>query len=268
MVSTPDSRRRMLNVIAAAASFFLLVGTARVLGTAARLLFSAPDGGAGIDAAVWAISFLLSTAALSAVYRPAPTPERILPEDAESIPPPPRPARRPAYLVPSAVFVLIAFDILIYFAGLSPGNTDAGVGSGDFLLRAALGCVVFPILEETFFRGLFLRALREKEDRLPVRIGAVAAQAVAFAALHTSGGYVFPLLAGLVLAAVAPRGGAESERSFIPVGCVIAHGAYNLSLYVSAALGEYGVCDPILALAACAGVSAIAAGLTILVSKR
>ena len=50
--------------------------------------------------------------------------------------------------------------------------------------------------------------------------------------------------------------------------CVIANGAYKLSLYVSAALGEYGVCDPILALTACAGVSAIAAGLTILVSKR
>ena len=269
MADGSERRRRVLNFCAAVAAFLLLFGCSRALGFAARLALGVEgELPAGIEAVVWAISFFCAIAALSAIYRPAPEPERFAYEGEELPPQPSEKKRRPAYLVPVALFVLLAVDIILYFSGFSSEQTVSFASAGDFALRAALGCAVYPILEETFFRGLMLRALCERDDRFVIRAAAVVFHAAAFASVHRSGGFLFAFIAGVALAVPAPLGRADNFKSFIPVGCVIAHALYNLSLFAAAALGAAGICDPATALCATAGAVAIVAGVMILARKR
>ncbi|MBR3424284.1 MAG: CPBP family intramembrane metalloprotease, partial [Clostridia bacterium] len=172
----------------------------------------------------------------------------------------------PAYLVPAAVFLLLAVNVLISMSGLV--KTDApSYSTRELIIRAILGCTVYPILEETFFRGVLLGALRERDDPLPARIGAAVITAVAFAAVHPESGYVFPFAAGVILAAIAPYGPAVKKRSMIPVGPIAAHTLYNLSLYVSLALTATGI-EPVVLLSVFAGVAAITAGIMLLTGGK
>ena len=263
MGTKEEKKRRIVNAIAAAAAFFAVFALSRLLGAAASSLLGT-DGSplpAGVNAAVWAVSFGAGCALALFVIRPRPAPENVIPEEAR------RPRRAgAAYLVPAALFLLLAVNITISLTGL--GNTEVpSYSTREFIVRAILGCTVYPILEETFFRGVVLGALRERDDPFLLRLGAVALTAAAFAAVHPDGGFLFPFIAGVILAAVAPYGPSEGKRSVIPVGAIVAHALYNLSLYVSLALTKAGV-EPVVPLSAIAGVAAVTAGIMLLTGGK
>lgn len=109
-------------------------------------------------------------------------------------------------VLPSLAFDIGAFWTFWWFVGeLSPGaleavltwfTADPGGGSWELVETVLLGILVFPVVEEMFFRGALLPALARK-------LGAGRAlvlQALLFGCLHANplGTAAFALLAGLL----------------------------------------------------------------------
>ena len=263
MGNKDEKKRRIVNAIAAAAAFFAVFALSRLLSAAAYALL-VTDGShlpAGVNAAIWAVSLGAGCALALAVVRPRREAENVIPEEVR------KPLRAGAvYLVPAALFLLLAVNITISLTGLGSAEVPS-YSTREFIIRAILGCTVYPILEETFFRGVLLGALRERDDPFLLRLAAVAATTAAFAAVHPDGGFVFTFIAGVILAAIAPYGTSEGRRSVIPVGAIAAHALYNLSLYVSLALTKAGA-EPIVPLSAIAGIAAVTAGIMLLTGGK
>ncbi|MBQ6262722.1 MAG: CPBP family intramembrane metalloprotease [Clostridia bacterium] len=262
MENNAEKKRRIVNAVAAAVSFFAAFGLSRLLFFAASALLKTDAAlPAGVSAALTAVSLGVGCAPALAVARPRPEAEGEFPGSGE-----PLRSKKPAYLVPAAVFLLLAVNVLISTSGLV--KTDApSYSTRELIIRAILGCTVYPVLEETFFRGVLLGALRERDDPIPARIGAAVVTAVGFAAFHPGSGYVFPFAAGVILAAIAPYGLTAKKRSLIPVGPIAAHALYNLALYVSLALTATGI-EPVVPLSVFAGIAAIAAGVMLLTGGK
>src|SRR5262249_27852666 len=85
--------------------------------------------------------------------------------------------------------------------------------------------VVAPVVEETMFRGVFYRHLREASARLPAALsvlGSAAVSSVLFAVIHPQGFLFAPVLMGLAFAFALAR---EWLGTLGP--CVVAHGINN-----------------------------------------
>ncbi len=263
MEKNAEKKRRTVNAGAAVVSFFAVLALSRLLSLSAAALLKADVSSlpAGASAAVWALSLGVGCALTLAVARPRPSdeggPER------ES---PPQRRDRPVFLIPAAVFLLLAVNVLISLSGLGGADVPS-YSAREFIIRAILGCTVYPIMEETFFRGVFLGALRERDDPPVLRIAAVLITAVAFAAVHPWDGFPFNLAAGVILAVPAPYGLTAEKKTLIPVGPIVAHALYNLALYAALALTVTGF-EPVISLSVFAGIAAISAGIMMLVGGK
>ena len=261
MEKNGDLRRRIVNAAVAVAAFFTVFALSYLLTVLISSVLKTEPSSLpfGVVTAVWAASLGAGCVFALAFVRPLPAPE--FPADVV-----PRRTEKRAFLVPVSVFLLLAVNVIISLSG--SGNTEVpSYTAREFDVRAALGCTVYPILEETFFRGVLLGALRERDDPLVLRLAAVAVTAVAFAATHREGGFVFSLAAGFILAVPAPYGLTEGRRSAIPFGAIAAHALYNLALYVSLAIMMTGF-EPVIPLAVFAGVAAVTAGIMMLVGGK
>ncbi|MBQ7475337.1 MAG: CPBP family intramembrane metalloprotease [Clostridia bacterium] len=259
MESKREIKRRVLNVSAAVLALFIVFLLSRFYTLFGAAVFpeSLP---VYCDAAAWALFLFAGAAVLYGAYRPPVTAEGEVGAAA-----PPR-RKKPLYLVPVTVFLLLTLDLSVSFFGQG-GNALPDLRGGELVLRAVLGCTVYPFCEETFFRGVLLSAVREKDDPPPVRLAAVLLTAAAFAFFHRDGGFLFALAAGAVLSIPAPYGAAGPARFSPPFGPIAAHAAYNLALYSAAALARAGV-DPLLTVSAFAGAAAAAAGIMILAGGK
>jgi membrane protease YdiL (CAAX protease family) len=102
------------------------------------------------------------------------------------------------------------------------------VAGGDWVVRAIvllLAAVIAPIVEETMFRGVLYRHLREMTGRLggalSFFISAVVASFI-FAAIHPQGWLGIPPLMGIAIGLSIAR---EWRGSLIP--SMVAHGVNN-----------------------------------------
>ena len=251
MKNRGDFARRARNAAAAAISFLLIPAA----GYAARFavsFFAEPT--AALSGAIGAAAVAAAIAVLLAVFRPAPPPADPVP-DGMTTHPAPTARRAKPFSVPAAIFALIVTNVTLSAVGL--GSTGAEPSS---VPASLIACFLAPVVEETFFRGVLPAALSEDGDPVPLRIAAAAVSAAAFAAVH-GGALLFPLFAGLILTVPARAAG----RTFLPIGAVIAHSAYNVTVTAAAYLERAGVA-PLTTFAVAAGLSAAAAGVLILIS--
>ncbi|HYV37735.1 MAG TPA: type II CAAX endopeptidase family protein [Gemmataceae bacterium] len=118
----------------------------------------------------------------------------------------------------------------------TPGHPVVGpLASGDWPLRLQLfflASIVAPIVEETMFRGVLYRHLREVTRRFALVGSMIVAGLVSsfiFAVIHPQGLLGIPVLMALAIAFVLTR---EWRGTLIP--CMVAHGLNNgLVLLVS-----------------------------------
>ncbi|MFO0872689.1 MAG: CPBP family glutamic-type intramembrane protease [Phycisphaerales bacterium] len=101
----------------------------------------------------------------------------------------------------------------------------AGNGPTGMFMAALLACVVAPLVEETMFRGVLYRHLRDATRRLgqwPSIVIAALVAAFIFAAIHPQGWVTVPALMSLACGFTLAR---ESRDSLIPG--MVAHGVNN-----------------------------------------
>ena len=260
MTDSAETKRRVFNVCVAAVSFFAMIAVSYCLSLLGTVI-TPGELPVGMAAAFWAISLGAGAVPALCVYRPRPVCES---EYAETVPVPGN--RKPAFLVPGAVCMLLAVNIFVSVSGIG----DVSVPSypyGELIFRAILGCTVYPVLEETFFRGALLSALRERDDPLPWKLAASALTAVAFAAVHRESGFVFALAAGIILTIPAPYEYSGKRRFALPFAPIAAHALYNLALYVSLAFSMTGI-EPVITLSVSAGIAAIVTGVMMLGGRK
>jgi membrane protease YdiL (CAAX protease family) len=94
----------------------------------------------------------------------------------------------------------------------------------DLIPMLLLACVMAPIMEETMFRGLLYRHLRDATRgwKLAGLVFSALVVNVIFAAIHPQGVFAIPTLASLACGFVLAR---EWRGTLIP--CIIAHGVNN-----------------------------------------
>lgn len=115
------------------------------------------------------------------------------------------------------------------------------LADGDWGVRLQilfLASVVAPIVEETMFRGVLYRHLREASGKLGTVVSLLLSGAVVsfiFAVIHPQGLVAVPVLMGLALGFTVAR---EWRGSLVP--CMVAHGVNNglVTLLAIVALGK------------------------------
>ncbi len=159
--------------------------------------------------------------------------------------PPERRERPPGRLARDALALVgMCYAANLLTLALLGGGGEAAESGEPVALLAVRTCLLAPLAEEYFFRRLLLERLRPLGARF-----ALAAAAVCFAFFHGSAGqWLYALVAGLVLGAVA----LETGRLW---PCVVLHMGNNLLALLSPLwldwLGERS--GPVLALVAAAG---------------
>jgi membrane protease YdiL (CAAX protease family) len=129
------------------------------------------------------------------------------------------------------MFTAVLMAIQQHSASETPGPSHPVqelIASGGWWTGALvmlIGVVVAPIVEETVFRGLLYRHLREATGRLgfalSMTLGAIVTS-VLFAAVHPQGWTFIPVLSSLAVAFCIGR---EWRGSLAP--CIVAHGLNN-----------------------------------------
>ena len=211
-----------------------------------------------------AVPYLLSVAAgiatlmvLSAVMR-----GRMLPRTG-------RPEGRPRFF-PAVFFALLFFlSAAGLIATLASDNPEVNaayrhMSNTDFAVAAVIGTVVYPLAEEALFRRGYLGVLMSADAPAGVNAAAVLIQSALFASVHPASSRLFAFASGIALGFAALEGWKNGGARY-PFTCAAAHGAYNLSLYVSLALWRGGITSHVNSEACVAGVSAIALGIVLAV---
>jgi membrane protease YdiL (CAAX protease family) len=168
----------------------------------------------------------------------------------------PRPALEPAMAVagyamtlPLLVLGMIAFFILLYLQSRLGGQTDflpigqpvhpvvqylAGESWWGPFQVILLACLVAPVVEETMFRGVLYRHLREASASfgraLSILVSGVVTSFI-FAVIHPQGLVAVPLLMALAFGFSLIR---EWRGTVLP--CMVAHGLHNGLVTVTLAL--------------------------------
>ena len=116
--------------------------------------------------------------------------------------------------------------------GLFENNTPAhpliGMAANDWWVRVQVvlaASVAAPIIEETMFRGVFYRHLREATRGVGFVLSVLASGLVSgfiFAVIHPQGALAVPILMGLAFGFAIGR---EWRGSLLP--CMVAHGVHN-----------------------------------------
>ncbi|MBX7165586.1 MAG: CPBP family intramembrane metalloprotease [Pirellulales bacterium] len=137
-------------------------------------------------------------------------------------------------LLAVAMFVTIALMSALSGAAGPDGSDVPGHPVVDWLVQSGWGarvqlmilaCVMAPLVEETFYRGVLFRHLRELTGRWQVTMSVVAAtliNAVMFAAVHPQGLLGIPLLSTLAVGFSLVR---QWRGTLIP--CMVAHAVTN-----------------------------------------
>ena len=138
-------------------------------------------------------------------------------------------------------FVLaIVLSAILALLGLLPGSVIAEAGMADptlFIGLAVLSVVLIAPAEEFLFRGVIQTRFR----RTFGPAGAIAGASLLFGSLHLANytGSAVPIVAGaLLIAVVGAVFGVLYERTSNLVVPILAHGAYNVVLFVLAFLGS------------------------------
>lgn len=127
------------------------------------------------------------------------------------------------------------------FEDNSPAHPLVGLVGNDWWVRMQIllaAAVVAPIVEETMFRGVFYRHLREATRTWGVALSVLGSGLVSgflFAVVHPQGLVAVPVLMGLAFGFALGR---EWRGSL--VACMVAHGVHNglLTLFFFLALGK------------------------------
>ena len=171
---------------------------------------------------------------------------------------------------PTVFFALFLFlSAAGIIASLVSGHPDGNGAYGsmsdtEFTVAAVIGTVVYPLAEEALFRRGYLGALASASAPAGANAAAVLIQGALFASVHPASGRLFAFAAGTALGLAALEGWRDGGVRY-PLVCAAAHGAYNLSQYVSLALWRGGIATAQDVAACITGVSAVALGLVLAV---
>jgi membrane protease YdiL (CAAX protease family) len=114
------------------------------------------------------------------------------------------------------------------FENSAPAHPLIGMAANDWWVRVQVvlaASVAAPLIEETMFRGVFYRHLREATNGAGFLLSLLASGLVSgfiFAVIHPQGALAVPLLMGLALGFAIGR---EWRGSLLP--CMVAHGVHN-----------------------------------------